>query len=356
MRLSVIVPVYNGARLLDQCLQSLGRSEFRDYECIVVDDGSTQMEDTRAVAVRHGAIFLPLDRRGGPGRARNRGAERAGGEILVFVDADVCAHTDTLARIDAHFRTHPDTDAVMGSYDDTPADPHFVSQYKNLFHHYIHHTSRAQASTFWAGCGAVRRQCFLDAGGFDEAYTRPCIEDIELGMRLRAHGQRIDLDPRIQCTHLKRWTLPSLLRSDVCDRGVPWLRLMLRRRNMPPDLNVTAMHRMSVVLVFGLVFALVAALSMVSGGLGARLPSAPHWLLVGAALAAALTVLNRDVYAFFARKRGWAFAARALLLHWLYYFYCGVAVLIALCLHSWDTLTGGRRRAGLAKPGTSASP
>ncbi len=49
----------------------------------------------------------------------------------------------------------PDLAAVFGSYDDEPAAPNFLSQYKNLFHHFVHQQGSAEASTFWSGCGAI---------------------------------------------------------------------------------------------------------------------------------------------------------------------------------------------------------
>ena len=149
MRFSIIVPVHNGAAFLRQSLAALPQSTVSDYELFVTDDGST--DDGAAVAHAAGATVLSLTTRGGPARARNHAARRATGEILVFLDADVCAHPDLLQRIDAHLRAHPDAVAVMGSYDDSPADTGFVSQYKNLFHHFIHQHSHSQASTFWAG-------------------------------------------------------------------------------------------------------------------------------------------------------------------------------------------------------------
>ncbi len=347
MRLSVIIPVYNGARFLDRCLESLRDSSFYDYECIVVDDHSS--DESRGVAARHGAAVVALDRNGGPGRARNRGAERARGEILLFLDADVCVHGDTLAQVDAYFRVHPEVDAVIGSYDDTPADPGFISQYKNLLHHFVHHSSRTRAWTFWAGCGAIRRQVFRDAGGFDEAYTRPCIEDIELGSRLCSSGHRIDLEPTIQVTHLKRWTLWSLLRSDLFDRGIPWFRLILRDRTMPSDLNVTRTQRASVALVFALML-LCAAILVQPFMVSNLAPSLFQLILLAACAAAALVYLNLDVYRFFARKRGLLFATATVPLHWLYYAYCGVAVGAGLWLHLWDKLSPQRQRLTAASP------
>jgi glycosyltransferase involved in cell wall biosynthesis len=338
VRLSVIVPVHNGARFLQRCLESLARSEFRDYECIVVDDGST--EDIAPLAARYGVRLVVLDHQGGPARARNRGAEHARGEILVFLDADVCVHSDTLSRVEAHFRNHPATDAVMGSYDDRPADPGFVSQYKNLFHHYVHQNSRAEAWTFWAGCGAVRRHAFEAMHGFDESYRRPCIEDIELGLRLRAAGRRIDLNREIQATHLKRWTFWNLLRTDLLDRGIPWLLLMLRSRTMPADLNVTLAHRLSVALVgaMGLLGAGVCAAQLAALPFFAATASPKLLLAVLAGLGSVLFVVNLDLYRFFARKRGLWFVLRAIPLHWLYYGYCGLAVGVALSMHLWNKL------------------
>lgn len=338
MKLSVIIPVFNDLELLDRCLASLRRSRGADYECIVVDDASTA--DVAAVAARHGARLLRLGRNGGPAQARNRGVEIATGELVLFIDADVCVHPDTLARAVAHFEAHPAADAVMGSYDDAPSAAGFVSQYKNLFHHYIHQTSRTDAWTFWSGCGAIRRRVFLEAGGFDESYGRPCIEDIELGFRLRRAGHRIDLNPAIQVTHLKRWTLRRLVHTDLFDRGVPWILLMLRDRTMPPDLNVTVGHRLSVLLVFGL---------GVSGGLGVfgavaggPVLAVPAVAAAGAlaALAVALVAVNLDLYRFFARKRGLLFALRTVPLHWLYYGYCGLAAAIGLATHLWRRLPG----------------
>jgi glycosyltransferase involved in cell wall biosynthesis len=347
MRLSVIVPIYNCVPFLHRCLAALRASAWTDYEIIAVDDAST--DDTPAVAEQYGARVLRLERNGGPGRARNRGAALAQGEILVFIDSDVCVHADTLSRIEAHFREHPHSDAVMGSYDDTPADPSFVSQYKNLFHHYVHQQSRTEAWTFWAGCGAMRRDVFLKFGGFDEAYTRPCIEDIELGNRLHAAGHRIDLDPEIQVTHLKKWTLWGLIRTDVRDRGVPWFLLMRRNRDMPADLNVTGAQRLCVgLIVIVIVFGLGLGLDWLAGSPLPRLLARSAAL--GAIAAATLLVyLNRDFYRFFVRKRGWRFALGTIPLHWLYYLYCGASVALAFAALGWEKLTG---RQLVVVPGT----
>lgn len=258
--ISVIVPAFNDSQTLSKCLAAIAASDLEALECLVADDGST--EDIGLVARGFGARVIRVgDSPSGPARARNVGAAAAIGDILVFVDADVVIRPETLRLVASTFTAHPDIDAVFGSYDDEPATPDFVSQFKNLFHHFVHQEASAEAGTFWSGCGAVRRSVFNASGGFDEQrYTRPCIEDIELGYRLRASGHRIMLNRDIQVKHLKRWTLRGMVRTDIFDRGVPWTRLILESRSLPNALNLHFMQRLSAMLAYSMLLyvALVA--------------------------------------------------------------------------------------------------
>jgi glycosyltransferase involved in cell wall biosynthesis len=253
--ISVIVPVHNSAKFLRACLDHLKRSTFLDYECIVVDDGST--DDSPQVAEQAGAVLKSTGGRRGPAYARNIGAKCAQGEILFFIDADVCVSPNTLDRVHANFECDPDLTAVMGSYDDLPESQDFVSLYKNLMHSYVHHISRREASTFWSGCGAIKRAVFEEFSGFDESYDRPAIEDIELGYRLTAAHKKLLLDPTMLVKHLKRWSFFGLVKTDIMDRGIPWTELILRDRLLPNDLNLQLSQRVSVALVYLLILCAV---------------------------------------------------------------------------------------------------
>ena len=245
---SVVIPAHDAARFLDACLAHLAGSTVAPFELIVVDDGSR--DDTAGVARRHGATVLATGGRCGPARARNLGARHATGDVLFFLDADVCVQPGTLSAVASSFDDDRSLDALIGSYDDAPESADFLSQYKNLMHSYVHQNGRRDASTFWSGCGAIRREVFLAHSGFDESYDRPAIEDIELGYRLSRAGRRIVLDPALTVKHLKRWTFWGLVKSDIVDRGIPWTELILRDRHMPNDLNVQLSQRVSVALVF----------------------------------------------------------------------------------------------------------
>ena len=194
--LSVVIPATDAPATLDRCLAALARSR-----------------EPHEVEVVRGPRFA------GPAAARNAGVARTGGDIVVFVDADVEVHPDALTRLREAFDDDPALAAVFGAYDDRPSAPATVSRFRNLLHHHVHASAPGPATTFWAGLGAIRREVFDAVGGFDGGrYTRPSIEDIELGMRLHAAGCRIALDPRARGTHLKRWTLRSMLRTDLAAR------------------------------------------------------------------------------------------------------------------------------------------
>jgi GT2 family glycosyltransferase len=217
-----------------------------------VDDGST--DDSLKIAAQHGAEVRSTGGRFGPARARNLGAKAASGEILLFLDADVCVSPDTISKILAQFVADPDLDAVMGSYDRSPSAPNFVSQYRNLMHSFVHQHSNREATTFWSGCGAIRRQVFLDSGGFDENhYHAPAMEDVELGYRLFQANRKLALDPDIQVKHLKRWSLRRVIETDFFYRAIPWSELILRSGRMPNDLNLRISQRISVALALSLV-------------------------------------------------------------------------------------------------------
>jgi len=317
--ISVIVPVHNGGENFRRCLASLAQAMPRPLEIIVVEDGGS--DGSGQLAQTFGARVLRTPASEGPARARNRGAGRARGDVLLFLDSDVTVTPAIIGRVAAIFSEQPDLAAVFGTYDDAPGAENFLSQYKNLLHHYVHQTSQEEASTFWGACGAVRREIFLELGGFDQSYRWPSVEDIELGYRLRQAGHRIRLCKDLQVKHLKRWTPGSLLTTDFLHRALPWTRLILRHGAMLNDLNLRASSRASVLLVWALAGSLAGAVAWLG------------CLAIALMAALALLAINAPVYRFFRQKRGLLFALRAVAWHWLYYFYSGLAFGIGTIQH-----------------------
>ncbi len=318
--ISIIIPVYNGEKFLPGCLDALKSTSYPQYELIVVDDCST--DRSVEISCDKGARVLRMPRQSGPGGARNLGAQEARGDVLLFVDADVVVKPDTIERVAADFVDHPEIAAVFGSYDDEPAEKNFISQYKNLFHRFVHQQARIEAETFWAGCGAIRRDVFLAVNGFDaERYPRPAIEDIELGYRMRAQGHRILLDKQLQAKHLKRWTLKSMLHADIFCRAVPWSILIFESKGMVNDLNLQTTDRISAGLL-GLSLLLLPFSVLV-----------PQLLLLIAVLLAIIAILNHKLYRFFFQRKGLAFAILVFPLHLLYYFYSSATFVLCWLRH-----------------------
>ncbi|MCI0466284.1 MAG: glycosyltransferase [Beijerinckiaceae bacterium] len=328
------MPAYNATRFLNDALPPL--LELREcgeiLEVIVADDQST--DGTAAFAAGMGARVITNPNRGGPGAARNFAALQAIGDILWFVDADVVVHKDGARIIEDAFADET-VQAIYGSYDEFPPAGNFMSQYKNLMHRFYHQRGNREASTFWAGCGAVRKSTFLAIGGFDvKTYSRPSIEDIDLGYRIRAKGGRILLLRELEGTHLKRWTLQNAIITDIFFRAVPWSRLMISRAGLTDDLNVSQGERLRA--GFAGLFLLSFLVPLL----------APHLWWLPLAMLGAAGLLNSALLAFFVRRKGVLFALLALLYHQLYYIYSAVSFMWCLIEAK---MSGGRLRTGGAR-------
>lgn len=305
LRLSAIVPATDQPATLGQCLAALRAAE----------DGPDEI-----ICFRRPASV-------GPAGARNFGSATATGDVLVFVDADVVVHPDAF-RLIRERMSDPDVAGVFGSYDETPAEQGTASTFRNLLHHYVHQQGAGRAVTFWAGLGAIRREAFFDVGGFDEArFPTPSIEDIELGTRLTAAGHRLELDPRIQGTHLKRWTVRRMVETDLFARGAPWVALALRQRSAPAAMNLGWRHRVS-----------AAAAVTLAWSVGTRRP------LPALTATGALVLANRPFYSLLVRRMGFRRALGGVALHVLHHLTAVAALPVGLTQHclevSSDSVVG----------------
>jgi glycosyltransferase involved in cell wall biosynthesis len=197
MMFSVIIPTYERAATLRQCLVALARQTYsaNDFEVIVVDDGST----TPVAGELKGSDFpfklvMESQRNAGAGAARNRGAGRAIGEILAFTEDDVVPDPDWLEKASDHFNRDPSIEVLEGKTVtsstrtgirrlDAPGIPSFIPC--NLF---------------------VRAATFRQTGGYDPAFYDPkrhlyFREDADLGFRLLGLGAKVALVADVVVAH-----------------------------------------------------------------------------------------------------------------------------------------------------------
>lgn len=123
MKISVIMPVYNVARFLPACLESLRAQTFRDWSCLLVDDGSSDgsSEICRECAARDARFTVKRTENRGASAARNAGLAWAGGDAVYFCDSDDLLHPDLLAVLAAALETTAADFAYVGA-NEFPAD------------------------------------------------------------------------------------------------------------------------------------------------------------------------------------------------------------------------------------------
>ena len=341
---SALLPVHVDRPEYRRALAALAAADPPFDEVIVACDGPAT--GAAAAARAHGfGVTTGRAEPAGPAAARNDAARVATGDVLLFVDADVAVHADIVGRLRAALSATV-VDAVVGVYDDQPPAPNFFSRYKNLLQRYVHLDARPDGATFWGACGAVRRSALAAVGGFDERFRHPSVEDIDLGYRLTKAGYRIAFRHDVQVTHLKTWTLATLVRSDVLRRAVPWTWLLMRESSIRPDLNLRRRHR----LAGATACALWLSLPMV--------PVFRSAAVVSACSACLLVLVDRGLWGFFRSNRGTGFATAGMVWHWVYYAYSTLAFAAGVGLYPLvgRRLVGDDGRRPSLEPVSQAEP
>ncbi len=279
---SVVVPVYNGAAVIERCLDGLGCQSISSdrYEVIVVDDGST--DTTSAVvtawAARHPSIQLRLLRQpnAGPAAARNFGAREAQSPLVLFTDGD-CAPTRTWVEAMAAPFADGGIVGAKGTYVTEQAGliPRFVqSEYEDRYDRMRGHAQIDFIDTYSA---AYRRDVFLENTGFDPIFTTASVEDQEFSFRLAQKGYRLVFAPDAKVSHLHDSDLGEYFRRKYYIGF--WKALMIRwhPERMVQDSHTPQVLKVQIVLLAALLgLAPLALLGMIWAPL--------TWLWLGVAL------------------------------------------------------------------------
>lgn len=203
---SVVIPAYNAGATLERCLDSLKCQTEKPLEIILVDDCSA--DRTPMIASTRDIHVVSFKERMGPARARNRGAEQAAGDVVLFVDSDVVVPPDLVERIVSLFASDAAIAAVQTLYSPVCPAEGLVSRYQNFYYfHALHRMKSSSTATFATWCAAVRKEVFLESGGFNVSIPEPTVEDEELGYEIADRGDRIFLARDLQVTHLASYTL-----------------------------------------------------------------------------------------------------------------------------------------------------
>ena len=220
-RVSVVVCAYNAADTLDDCLASLGRLTYPDYEVILVNDGSKDATET--IARRHAHVRVITTDNNGLSTARNIGLSAATGSIVAYTDADVRVDCDWLTYLVQPFLT---SDVVgSGGPNVVPPDDPWVAQcVARAPGGPTHVLFDDRIAEHVPGCNmAFRRDALLAIGGFNPIYLRAG-DDVDVCWRLQARGWKIGFAPSALVWHRHRSSVRAYWRQQVgYGEGETWL-------------------------------------------------------------------------------------------------------------------------------------
>ncbi len=209
-KVSVIVPVYNGARTIREVVNCLLKQTLPPHEIIVVDDGST---DGTAETLKEfaGQLVLLRKRNGGPASARNQGIGASSGELVAFTDSDCLPQSGWLSELVKGF-DGPGVGGVGGVT--KRADRGMMSEYADESHLLGHATdAEGKITTFPTANACFRKDVLVEARLFDEYFTKPGGEDVELCYKIRGLGYELRLAEEALVLHHHRRTLRAFLKT-----------------------------------------------------------------------------------------------------------------------------------------------
>lgn len=215
IKYSFIIPTYNSKETLGICLEAIKKQVNKQTEIIIVDDCSIQ-KGIKEIAKSFTPHFFQLKKNCGAGRTRNFGAKKAKGEWLIFIDSDAIISDSFFKRVIGKLKRLPHKTCLQGVYSwQTPIN-NIYSQYKNLyyFYNFFYRINKEKFSYLSSHCFIIRREIFEAMGGFNRQ-IRTVMEDADLGFRLFQKGYNVLLDKKLIVTHLKKFSLLSLLINDA---------------------------------------------------------------------------------------------------------------------------------------------
>ncbi|NOZ82952.1 MAG: glycosyltransferase [Euryarchaeota archaeon] len=262
-KVSVVIPVHNGEKVIGRCLDAVFRSSYPEFEVVVVDDCST--DRTREICRSYPVKLISFEEHAGVSKARNTGARNASGEVLLFIDADCIMLEDTIQRlIDTKLRTG--AEIVGGTYTRLPEDSHsFFSTFQSVYVNYCESRNPENPDYAATHCMAVDRDVFLKLGGFIEGSyigVAASVEDVEFCHRAKRAGYRVVMEPQAMVKHVFNFNLYRSLRNAV-KKSMYWTMYSLDNRDITQDSGAASKElKLNVACYFSSALLLLAAVAL----------------------------------------------------------------------------------------------
>lgn len=302
-KVSVVIPVHNGQNTLEKTLSSVFQNSYRNFEVIVVDDGST--DSSAKIAKKFPCRIIKLDKVHGGGYARNKGAESAKGELLLFVDSDIVIPKNCMKYGVEYLSKHKNVTALLGLFSTNLVYNNFFSNYKHLYLRYYFLSQNKVTHTLNTSLTFIRKNVFDKFRGFDTKIKSVISEDAELGMRLTENGYVIHQSRELEMEHLKYYSFADFLRTEFVRSRKIFLafasKLLSRKKKNQKSFFFFKPANVYLSIPIAYLMAFSFFLSAIS----------PFFLLTGVLLLAFFIFVNFDFWKFLKKERNFLFSIKA---------------------------------------------
>ncbi len=209
-RISIVIPNYNGADTIGECLTAAFASKYNEFEVVVVDDCSG--DNSVEIIKKFPCKLVRLEKRSGTSKARNIGAQNSTGDVIFFTDADCLVQEDTLSIINKTLSETDSSTIIGGTYARMPYDKGFFNTFQSVFVNYSETKNIETPDYIAAHAMVIDARTFRESGGFPEDFL-PIIEDVEFSHRMRRSGCTLVMNPGIQVRHIFNFTMVRSLRN-----------------------------------------------------------------------------------------------------------------------------------------------
>jgi glycosyltransferase involved in cell wall biosynthesis len=251
--LSIVIPVYNAAETLKECLTAIFQSDYPDFEAIVVDDASS--DNSGGIAAWFPCKLISLKQNRGSSAARNEGIKNAKGEIVVFIDADIIIKSNTFQSI-ADLLKDEDLAAVVGVYSAYHRNKNISSQYKNFWLRFTRLKTPQYIPWICTSITGIKKKILLKIGFFNEQYrSETGLDDVEFGTRLFEKDYKILVVPQLEVEHLKSFSFKGLMKNQYL-RSKAWTEFVFKTRRAKKTVifgrfaNITADFILGIIVSF----------------------------------------------------------------------------------------------------------
>ncbi len=299
--ISIVIPTYNASKFIPNLLDPIFKQAVDDMEVILVDDCST--DNTLELAREYPVRIIEMEQNAGPAKARNRGVREAKGDIIFFLDSDVMVLDGTIQAVKDYFDKDPSAKCVIGICSTEALNDGFVPHYMAMFE-YIHLIDQQyeSVSVFAPRCGAIKKEFFLEIGGYDEEYKGADVEDFELARRINK-TDTIILNPEMMVKHQFADFKQAL--KIYFKRTVMWVKLFFKEKKLDNAGPTSPSNGLAAICAFSSLMALLFMPVL-------SIAKPVFWILIIGYL-----FFNIRWWNFMRKEAGFSFSVKALFLNYL---------------------------------------